>query len=70
MGANVPLATNSRKPLLFMGNFIDVPVAQTSVVLCGPLGSEIGALDFKRSYEGVRCGFSISPRQSTPLVDI
>lgn len=33
---------NSSTPLIVLGDFNDVPEAQTSLILCGPPGSEIG----------------------------
>ena len=50
--ANVLLASSDRKPLLLMGDFNDVPEAQTSLILCGPPGSEIGTLGFNRPDQG------------------
>ncbi|HAY84414.1 MAG TPA: hypothetical protein DCY42_05675 [Chloroflexi bacterium] len=40
------------QPLLLMGDFNDVPEAQTSLLLTGPTGSEIGTRGFNRSDQG------------------
>ena len=50
--ANPLLADNNRKPLLVLGDFNDVPEAQTSLILTGPPGSEIGTLGFNRPDQG------------------
>jgi endonuclease/exonuclease/phosphatase family metal-dependent hydrolase len=46
------LEGNNRNPLLLLGDFNDVPEAQTSLILNGPPGSEIGTLGFDRSDKG------------------
>lgn len=43
---------NSRNPLLLLGDFNDVPEAQTSLILNGPSGSEIGTAGFHRRDKG------------------
>lgn len=49
---NALLAGNNRNPLLLLGDFNDVPEAQTSLILNGPSGSEIGTLGFHRPDKG------------------
>ncbi len=39
-------------PLILLGDFNDVPDAQTSLILCGPPGSEIGTGGFNRPDAG------------------
>jgi endonuclease/exonuclease/phosphatase family metal-dependent hydrolase len=46
------LEGTSRNPLLLLGDFNDVPEAQTSLILSGPTGSEIGTLGFDRPDVG------------------
>ncbi|HEX6708914.1 MAG TPA: endonuclease/exonuclease/phosphatase family protein [Rubrobacter sp.] len=46
------LKGNDRTPLLLLGDFNDVPEAQTSLILTGPPGSEIGTEAFERHDEG------------------
>lgn len=46
------LEGNFNNPLILLGDFNDVPEAQTSLVLCGPPGSEIGTGGFNRPDEG------------------
>jgi endonuclease/exonuclease/phosphatase family metal-dependent hydrolase len=57
------LKGNNRTPLLVMGDFNDVPEAQTSLILTGPPGSEIGTLGFNRrdQADDVRL-FNLAPR--------
>jgi endonuclease/exonuclease/phosphatase family metal-dependent hydrolase len=50
--ANAFLTGNDRNPLLLLGDFNDVPEAQTSLLLNGPTGSEIGTSGFDRPDEG------------------
>jgi endonuclease/exonuclease/phosphatase family metal-dependent hydrolase len=50
--ANALLAGNNRNPLLLLGDFNDVPEAQTSLVFVGPPGSEIGTQGFDRPDQG------------------
>jgi endonuclease/exonuclease/phosphatase family metal-dependent hydrolase len=50
--ANALLAEAQRLPLVVLGDFNDEPSAQTSLVLCGPPGSEIGTAGFARPDEG------------------
>jgi endonuclease/exonuclease/phosphatase family metal-dependent hydrolase len=60
--ANTVLQNNSQAPLLVLGDFNDVPDAQTSLILCGPAGSVIGTQGFARPDKGddVRL-FNIAP---------
>lgn len=46
------LGGNNRNPLLLLGDFNDVPEAQTSLILNGPTGSEIGTQGFNRPDQG------------------
>src|SRR6185503_2096277 len=50
--ANAILQGNNRSPLLLLGDFNDVPEAQTSLVLNGPPGSEIGTPGFDQPDQG------------------
>jgi endonuclease/exonuclease/phosphatase family metal-dependent hydrolase len=50
--ANALLQGNNRNPLLVLGDFNDVPEAQTSLILNGPTGSEIGTQGFDRRDQG------------------
>ena len=50
--ASAFLVGNNRNPLLLLGDFNDVPEAQTSLLLNGPTGSEIGTQGFDRPDEG------------------
>ncbi len=50
--ANALLKGNDRNPLLLLGDFNDVPEAQTSLLLNGPAGSVIGTLGFERPDRG------------------
>ncbi|MCO6450854.1 MAG: endonuclease/exonuclease/phosphatase family protein [Caldilineales bacterium] len=52
MAANDLLEGNTQNPLLVFGDFNDVPAAQTSMILIGPGGSEIGTLGFDRPDKG------------------
>ena len=49
---NSLLEGNERTPLLLLGDVNDVPEAQTSLILVGPPGSEIGTAGFNRPDEG------------------
>lgn len=49
---NALLEGNDRTPLLLLGDFNDVPEAQTSLILNGPPGSEIGTQGFDRPDKG------------------
>lgn len=46
------LTNNDRTPLILLGDVNDVPEAQTSLLLTGPSGSEIGTLAFHRADKG------------------
>jgi endonuclease/exonuclease/phosphatase family metal-dependent hydrolase len=46
------LVENDTTPLILMGDLNDVPEAQTSLLLNGPPGSEIGTLGFDRPDQG------------------
>jgi endonuclease/exonuclease/phosphatase family metal-dependent hydrolase len=46
------LDANNRTPLLLLGDFNDVPEAQTSLIFTGPPGSEIGTQGFDRPDRG------------------
>jgi endonuclease/exonuclease/phosphatase family metal-dependent hydrolase len=50
--ANALLESNSQTRLLLLGDFNDVPEAQTSLLLTGPPGSEIGTGGFDRDDAG------------------
>jgi endonuclease/exonuclease/phosphatase family metal-dependent hydrolase len=50
--ANAILTGNDQRPLLVLGDFNDVPDAQTSLILNGPSGSEIGTGGFDRRDKG------------------
>jgi endonuclease/exonuclease/phosphatase family metal-dependent hydrolase len=50
--ANALLRGNDQHPLLLLGDFNDVPEAQTSLLLNGPPGSEIGTGGFNRPDQG------------------
>lgn len=52
MQANELLEGNNRNPLILLGDFNDVPDAQTSLILIGPSGSEIGTRGFDRPDKG------------------
>jgi endonuclease/exonuclease/phosphatase family metal-dependent hydrolase len=49
---NELLGRADRTPLLLLGDLNDVPEAQTSLILNGPPGSEIGTLGFDRPDKG------------------
>jgi endonuclease/exonuclease/phosphatase family metal-dependent hydrolase len=49
---NAFLGGNAGTPLLVLGDFNDVPEAQTSLILTGPPGSEIGTPGFDRPDQG------------------
>lgn len=59
---NTLLQGNDRTPLLLLGDFNDVPEAQTSLILVGPPGSEVGTPGFDRPDKGddVRL-FNVAP---------
>ncbi|MEJ1237453.1 endonuclease/exonuclease/phosphatase family protein [Chryseolinea sp. T2] len=46
------LKGNKTNPLILAGDFNDVPEAQTSLILCGPPGSEIGTRGFDQTDAG------------------
>lgn len=50
--ANDLLEANNRTPLLLLGDFNDVPEAQTSLIPSGPSGSEIGTRGFDQPDTG------------------
>jgi endonuclease/exonuclease/phosphatase family metal-dependent hydrolase len=50
--ANALLVGNQNMPLIVLGDFNDVPEAQTSLLLTGPTGSELGTLGFARPDAG------------------
>lgn len=50
--ANALLAGNANAPLIVLGDFNDVPDAQTSLLFTGPTGSELGTLGFSRPDQG------------------
>jgi predicted extracellular nuclease len=50
--ANSMLEGNPNSPLVLLGDFNDVPEAQTSLLLHGPEGSEIGTAGFDRRDNG------------------
>ncbi len=60
---NELLEGDDRTSLLLLGDFNDVPEAQTSLILTGPAGSEIGTQGFDQPDRGdnVRL-FNLSPR--------
>ena len=50
--ANALLEGNPQSPLVLLGDFNDVPEAQTSLLLAGPPGSEIGTSGFNQADKG------------------
>lgn len=50
--ANALLEGNDHQPLILLGDFNDVPEAQTSLLLTGPEGSEIGTRGFDTADQG------------------
>ena len=50
--ANSMLEGNPNSPMILLGDFNDVPEAQTSLVLNGPAGSELGTAGFDRPDQG------------------
>jgi predicted extracellular nuclease len=52
MKINDFLEGNVNSPLILLGDFNDVPEAQTSLILCGPPGSEIGTRGFNTADQG------------------
>ena len=49
---NTVLVNNDTRPLILLGDFNDVPLAQTSLLLTGPEGSAIGTNGFHREDNG------------------
>jgi endonuclease/exonuclease/phosphatase family metal-dependent hydrolase len=49
---NSLLEGNNRSPVVLLGDFNDVPEAQTSLIFAGPPGSEIGTGGFDRPDQG------------------
>jgi endonuclease/exonuclease/phosphatase family metal-dependent hydrolase len=63
--ANELLEGNARTPLLVLGDLNDVPEAQTSLILNGPPGNEVGTEAFHRRDEGDDARlFNLAPRIS------
>jgi endonuclease/exonuclease/phosphatase family metal-dependent hydrolase len=63
MRANELLEGNARTPLLVLGDFNDVPEAQTSLILNGPPGNEVGTQAFHTRDEGDDARlFNLAPR--------
>jgi endonuclease/exonuclease/phosphatase family metal-dependent hydrolase len=63
--ANELLEGNATTPLIVLGDFNDVPEAQTSLILNGPPGSEIGTEAFHNRDEGDDARlFNLAPRIS------
>jgi len=63
MRANELLEGNARTPLLVLGDFNDVPEAQTSLILNGPPGNEVGTGAFHTRDEGDDARlFNLAPR--------
>jgi endonuclease/exonuclease/phosphatase family metal-dependent hydrolase len=61
--ANELLEGNARTPLLVLGDFNDVPEAQTSLILNGPPGNQVGTEAFHRRDEGDDARlFNLAPR--------
>jgi endonuclease/exonuclease/phosphatase family metal-dependent hydrolase len=61
--ANDLLEGNARTPLLVLGDFNDVPEAQTSLILNGPPGNEVGTEAFHTPDEGDDARlFNLAPR--------
>ncbi len=61
--ANSLLEGSNQNPLLLLGDFNDVPEAQTSLILNGPSGSEIGTAGFDRPDQGDDARlFNLAPR--------
>jgi hypothetical protein len=52
MWANELLVSDGAVPLIVLGDLNDVPGAQTSLILNGPQGSQIGTLGFNRPDKG------------------
>jgi endonuclease/exonuclease/phosphatase family metal-dependent hydrolase len=52
MRANALLTGNANTPLIVLGDLNDVPEAQTSLLLNGPPGSELGTSGFSRPDQG------------------
>jgi endonuclease/exonuclease/phosphatase family metal-dependent hydrolase len=50
--SNSLLEGNPQTPLVLLGDFNDVPEAQTSLLLAGPPGSEIGTSGFNQADQG------------------
>jgi endonuclease/exonuclease/phosphatase family metal-dependent hydrolase len=63
MHANGLLEGNPQTPLVLLGDFNDVPEAQTSLLLAGPPGSEIGTAGFNQKDKGDDTRlFNLAPR--------
>ena len=61
--ANELLRGNARTPLLVLGDLNDVPEAQTSLILNGPPGNQVGTEAFHRRDEGDDARlFNVAPR--------
>ena len=61
--ANELLEGNARTPLLVLGDLNDVPEAQTSLILNGPPGNEVGTEAFHRRDKGDDARlFNLAPR--------
>jgi endonuclease/exonuclease/phosphatase family metal-dependent hydrolase len=64
---NTLLAVPKPSPVILLGDFNDVPEAQTSLILNGPPGSEIGTQGFDREDESDRYRlFNLAPLIETP----
>lgn len=60
---NALLEENADMPLLVLGDFNDVPEAQTSLIFTGPPGSELGTRGFQISDKGDRARlFNLAPK--------
>lgn len=60
---NQLIENQANKPLLVLGDFNDVPEAQTSLLFTGPSGSEIGTRGFNRPDAGDDARlFNLAPR--------
>jgi endonuclease/exonuclease/phosphatase family metal-dependent hydrolase len=60
---NSLLEGNNRSAIVLLGDFNDVPEAQTSLILAGPPGSEIGTGGFDRPDQGDNARlFNLAPR--------
>jgi endonuclease/exonuclease/phosphatase family metal-dependent hydrolase len=52
--ANALLKNNANTRLLLLGDVNDVPEAQTSIILAGPSGSELGTRGFNQENQPAR----------------